>query len=92
MSDASAVAKFWQTPELVDTLLTFLDGDSILCLAICHDLTKKVSQKSTVWTKVVKRTCPDVISPWVGTLFVFPPDEKTLLRANKKKMAPCWSF
>ena len=83
MSDKSAVAKFWRSPELVDKLLIFLDGGSILCLATCHDLTKKVSQKSSVWTKVVRSTCPD------GTLFAFfLMDDKAFLRANKKKLAP----
>ena len=88
MSDATAVAKFWDTPELVDGLLTFLDGGSILRLATCHHLTKEVSQKSSVWTKVVRRTCPDGTRPWVGTLFAFPMDEKAFLRANKKKLVP----
>ena len=59
MSDESAVAKFWRTPELVDSLLNFLDGVSILRLATCHQITKEVSQKSSVWTKLVKRTCPE---------------------------------
>ena len=95
MSDESAVAKFWRFPELVDRLLTFLDGGSILCLATCHDLTKKLSQKNSVWTKVVRRTCPEGPTEFqpvkkVGTALVFvtPMDEKALVTANKKKLVP----
>ena len=44
MSDA--VAKFWRSRELVDRLITFLDGDSILCLATCHGLTKVMFKES----------------------------------------------
>ena len=80
MSDESAVAKFWRTAELIERLLTFLDGGSILRLATCHKLTKEVSQKSPVWTKVVRRACPDGPKrPWV---------EKALVAANKKKLVP----
>ena len=89
MSDA--VAKFFHSPELVDRLITFLDGDSILCLATCHDLTKAVSQKSLVWTKVVRRTCPDGTQSWGRTpagALVFPMSPEAFLRANKKKLAP----
>ena len=89
MSDA--VAKFWGSPELVDRFITFLDGDSILCLATCHDLTKAASQKSLVWTKVVRRTCPDGTRSWGRTpagALVFPMNDEALLRANKKKLAP----
>ena len=89
MSDA--VAKFWRSRELVDRLITFLDGDSILCLATCHGLTKAISQKRVVWTKVVRRTCPDGARPWGRTpagAFVFPMSPEAFLEANKKKLAP----
>ena len=89
MSDV--VAKFFHSPELVDRLITYLDGDSILCLATCHDLTKAVSQKSLVWTKVVRRTCPDGTRSWGRTLagaLVFPMNDEAFLRANKKKLDP----
>ena len=85
MSDASAVAKFWHTSQLVDRLITFL------YLATCHDLTKAVSQKSLVWTKVVRRTCPDGTRSWGRTLagaLVFPMNDEAFLRANKKKLDP----
>ena len=79
MSDESAVAKFWRAPKLIERLLTFLDGGSILRLATCHNLTKEVSQRSPVWTKVVRRTSPDgPESPRI--------DEA--LDAAKKKLVP----
>ena len=91
----SAAAKFWRAPKLVEKFLPFLDGGSILCLATCHDLTKKLSQKNSVWTKVVRRTCPEGPTEFqpvkkVGTALVFvtPMDEKALVTANKKKLVP----
>ena len=58
MSDESAASKFWRTPELVEALLAFLDEGSILRLVTCHNLAKEIAQKSLVWSKVVRRTCP----------------------------------
>ena len=55
----NAVAKFWRSPKLIEKFLDFLDGGSILRLATCHNLTKEVSKKPSVWNKVVRRTCPD---------------------------------
>ena len=56
-----AERKFWGSPELVDTLLPFLDVKSILCLAECHQLTLKTLQGTYVWNKLVKRTCPETV-------------------------------
>ena len=77
----SAVVKFWRSPKLLEKFLDFLDGGSIQRLATCHHLTKEVSQKSSVWTKLVRRSCP--VGPESQ-----PMDEKALVRANKKKLAP----
>ena len=44
MSVESAKAKFWRNPELVGTLLNFLDANSIQRLAACHNLVKELSQ------------------------------------------------
>ena len=51
--------KFWGTPELVENLLPFLDPESVLNLAKCHDLTLNILQGSHNWKKLVKRSCPD---------------------------------
>ena len=44
MSVESAKTKFWRIPELVGTLLNFLDANSIQRLAACHNLVKELSQ------------------------------------------------
>ena len=56
--EADAGNKFWRTPELVERLLTFLDVNSIHRLAQCHQLTAKVLQATSVWNKLIKRSCP----------------------------------
>ena len=49
---------FWGTPELVDSLLPFLNSDAVLNLAKCHELTLKILQGSRNWMKLIKRSCP----------------------------------
>ena len=44
---------------MVENLLPFLDPESVLNLAKCHDLTVKILQGYHSWKKWVKRTCPD---------------------------------
>ena len=48
--------KFWNTPELVTHLLTFLDPTSILNLAHAHRMTVQILQNGSVWTKLIMRT------------------------------------
>jgi len=79
--DESAVAKFWRSPKVIEKFLPFLDGGSILRLATCHDLTKEVSQRPSVWNKMVRRTCPEGPK---GR----PMDERALVATNKKKLVP----
>ena len=57
---AAAVAetKFWNSPELVDTLLGFLDGLSTLTLAEAHRKTSEILQSSIGWKKFLKRSLP----------------------------------
>ena len=57
--EADAENKFWRTPELVEGLLTFLDAKAVLRLAQCHQLTVKVLQTTSVWSKLIKRICPE---------------------------------
>ena len=59
MSSKPSERKFWGTPELVESLLPFLDPESVLNLAKCHDLTLNILQGSHNWRKLVKRSCPD---------------------------------
>ena len=58
MFPGPAQTKFWETPELIAKLLTFLDLPSTLRLAKCHQLTQDVIQGSWVWNKLIKRFCP----------------------------------
>ena len=53
-----AKQKFWQIPEMIGHLLTFLDLGSTLCLAQSHKKTRKVLQDIVVWNKLVKRSSP----------------------------------
>ena len=47
--------KFWQTPELIENLLPFLDFESTLKLAPSHPLTLKLLQIDSNWKKLIGR-------------------------------------
>ena len=57
MSD-EAQKKFWETPELLEKLLHFLDPESTYHLAQAHDLTKTVLQGQFIWNQFIRRSCP----------------------------------
>ena len=50
--------KFWQTAELIEHLLPFLDFESTLKLAQSHALTLNILQIDTSWTKIIRRERP----------------------------------
>ena len=78
--DESAEEIFWRTPEVVEKLIEFLDRRSILILATCHDLTKHILQRTSVWPKVIRRSCPvKVKRTW---------DERALVAKSRKKLWP----
>ena len=81
--EADAGDKFWRTPELVERLVTFLDVNSILCLAQCHKLTVRVLQGASVWNKLIKRSCPDG-SKLVRHRHQIPYDTQSM----KRRLAP----
>ena len=58
--ETEAERLFWELPELVETLLTFLDVQSISCLAQCHHLTLKLLQGTSDWNKIIKRVLKGV--------------------------------
>ena len=63
-----AVAKFWETPELLGELFSFLDLKSALSLArvLDKDVLKR-SLSSKVWRRLVKRSFDGVgILDWAG--------------------------
>ena len=47
--------KFWQTPELIENLLPFLDFESTLKLAQSHPLTLNILQINSNWKKLIGR-------------------------------------
>ena len=75
------MAKVLRTPEVVEKLLDFLDGNSTLNLARCHDLTKELVQRPSVWHKLVRRNCPVGVNRPMW-------DETELVATNKKKLMP----
>ena len=62
MSNIEAEKSFWMTPELMESLLSFLDPGSILALAKSlgktHSLNTKLLLSGTVWTKFLERSFP----------------------------------
>ena len=54
----NASKKFWETPELVEKLLPFLDHKSTYILAQAHVKTRNILQGSYSWNKLIRRCCP----------------------------------
>ena len=63
----TAQIKFWNTKELVDTLLNFLDAKAIKNLALVHRLVIGLLQSEFVWDKLIKRCCPHPQAEEEGT-------------------------
>ena len=53
-----AEQKFWQTPELIEGLLLYLDPRSTQQLAQAHERTRNILQGSRVWNNLIKRSSP----------------------------------
>ena len=53
-----AEKKFWKTPELVERLMPFMDGQSTLALVKALPLALQVIQRKSMWVKLVRRVCP----------------------------------
>ena len=56
---SEAEKKFWRTPELVDRLMPFLDGQSTLSLVKALPLALAIVKGKSSWIKLVKRVCPN---------------------------------
>ena len=52
-----AQKKFWGCPELVDSLIPFLDTYSTICLAQAHKPVLDIILGKTAWNKLIKRVC-----------------------------------
>ena len=48
----------WETPELVEKLLPFLDPESTLNLAQCHEKIPGILQGQLMWNQLIRRACP----------------------------------
>ena len=55
---SEAEQKFWQTPEVIEELLKFLDLESTLRLARTHKMTQSILQGNWAWKNLIKRTHP----------------------------------
>ena len=55
--EEDAERKFWRLPELVEMLMPFLDGPSVLSLAKALPLALEITQRKSMWTKLVRRVC-----------------------------------
>ena len=96
MTTFDAVLKFWSTPELVSTLIPFLDGASMSKLAQAHQLTARILQDNPAnWKILVKRCCPFYESRpddepcwtrWVGDQLGFVKTDMTNLTDILKEM------
>ena len=57
MSSRNAERSFWNTPELIEQLLTFLDPESTGRLAQSHALTLNILHGTVAWRKLIRRSC-----------------------------------
>ena len=65
LSKDDAERTFWQVPELIEYMLPFLDGESLLNLAKVHPLTTKVlKNKSKMRSKMWKGLVSQIHEPW----------------------------
>ena len=58
MPGSEAEKKFWRNPELVEGLLHFLDPPSILQLGQAHPLATGILQRTYVWSRFIRHSCP----------------------------------
>ena len=63
MPSAAAEWKFWETSELLEHLLPFLDLQTTLNLAKTHDLTRNIFKSSVSWKKLIRRNLLDDREP-----------------------------
>ena len=56
--DDRAVRQFWETPDLVEKLLPYLDLTSTKLLAESHKLTRQMLRKAFIWKKLIQRMLP----------------------------------
>ena len=58
-SKMSEVEKiFWETPELAEKLLPFLDPESTFNLAQCQKKIPAILEGPCIWNQFIRRACP----------------------------------
>ena len=57
--DDWAISQFWETPELVERVLPYLDLTSTKMLAKAHKLTRLILKRAFAWHKLVRRVMPE---------------------------------
>ena len=57
--DDWAITQFWETPELVERVLPYLDLTSTKMLAKAHKLTRLILKRAFAWHKLVRRVMPE---------------------------------
>ena len=76
-----AEQKFWRLPELVEMLMPFLDGPSILSLVKALPLALEIVQRKSMWMKLVKRECP-----YMGNDVLWGEEFEEALTKDKEKV------
>ena len=61
MEESEAMKKFWEIPELVERLFTFLDASSTLSLARAHPPSVRILQGGANWAQFIRRSCPSPV-------------------------------
>ena len=87
MAKFDAEEKFWETRELVEKLLLFLDLASIKELAKSHWLTRKILSNVFFWNKLIKKTFPESENFNLGDEETKLPKEDDLHLASERPKA-----
>ena len=90
--DDAAVRKFWETPELVEKLLPYLDLNSTKHLAESNKLTRKLLKKDLTWYKLIQRFLPGeervefLVDQSFGSPFPFEDDPLLAFERQKARL------
>ena len=76
---------FWETSELVDKLLSYLDLTSIKQLAESHKVTRHILGNAFAWKKLIKRMFPEDEITHNWSQFISGIDETSVLASERAK-------
>ena len=57
MSSQDAERKFWETTELIELMLPYLDSKATMILAQNHEKTLNILKGSVAWIKMIRQSC-----------------------------------